>query len=167
MIWLTLRDLRWRARRVFLGVLATASVLAMTLLLGAVHDAFLAETDRTVAFFGGDAWVVPAGVAGPFTTNSPVPVDAGPDGGTPVAIFRHVVERPGGRTDVNVIAYRPEASSSPGRSTGVRPLRPARPPSTRPSAYAWGPRWCSADVPWSSSACCGGSPTTAERLPSS
>ncbi|WP_456846839.1 FtsX-like permease family protein [Cellulomonas sp. P5_C6] len=107
MIWLTLRDLRWRARRVVLGVLATASVLAMTLLLGAVHDAFLAETTRTVAFFGADTWVVPTGVAGPFTTNSPVPTDPAPEGGTPVAIFRHVVVRDGGPTDVNVIAYRP------------------------------------------------------------
>ncbi|KQT01244.1 FtsX-like permease family protein [Cellulomonas sp. Leaf395] len=123
MIWLTVRDLRWRARRAVLGVLATASVLAMTLLLGAVHDAFLAETTRTVEFFAGDAWVVPAGAAGPFTTNSPVPVHAGPADGTPVAIFRHVVDRAGAPTDVNVIAYRPGGVVDPRTVQGRAPVR--------------------------------------------
>jgi len=123
-IWLTVRDLRWRARRVVLGVLATASVLAMTLLLGAVHDAFLAETTRTVAFFGGSTWVVPVGAAGPFTTNSPVPADPAPAGGTPVAIFRHVVQRDGVPTDVNVIAYRPGGVVAPDPVRGVAPRGP-------------------------------------------
>ena len=89
----------------------------MTLLLGAVHNSFLDETDRTVALFGADQWVVAAGNAGPFTTNSPMSTDLesrvravpGVRGVSAVAIFRHVVTRDlsGGVTDVNVIGYEP------------------------------------------------------------
>ena len=38
LILITLRDMQWRARRVLLGLAATALVLAMTSLLGALHD---------------------------------------------------------------------------------------------------------------------------------
>ncbi len=134
MIWVTLRDLRWRARRIALGVLATASVLAMTLLLLAVHDAFLDETTRTVEFFGADEWVVPAGIGGPFTTNSPLSARAadqlrsepGVQGATPVAIFRHVATIVGTATpvDVNVIAYRAGDVVVPRMLSGRAPERP-------------------------------------------
>ena len=87
------------ARRVLLGLAATALVLAMTSLLGALHDGFLRETDRTIDFFGADRWVVASQVAGPFTSNTPVRTslagqverDPGVSDVTPVAIFRHVV----------------------------------------------------------------------------
>jgi putative ABC transport system permease protein len=136
MILITLRDLRWRARRIVLGVLATAAVLAMTLLLAAVHDSFLSETDRAIGFFGADAWVVPRGVAGPFTTNSPLPVDGaqqvraqpGVRDVTAVAIFRHVVEGVSTDpahpfTDVNVIAYAPGGVVVPRVERGRAPQR--------------------------------------------
>ena len=108
--------MQWRIRRIVLGVLAAALVLAMTLLLGAVHDSFLSETDRAVGFFGADTWVVPEGISGPFTTNSPMNTAAlvplrrlpGAEGVAAVAIFRHVVRgAASGYTDVNVIAYPP------------------------------------------------------------
>lgn len=135
MIWVTLRDLRWRAGRIALGVLATASVLAMTLLLLAVHSAFLDETDRTVEFFGAEEWVVPAGIGGPFTTNSPLNAGVtdqlrslpGVHGATPVAIFRHVatwtVSGVATPVDVNVIAYRPGEVVDPRMSSGRAPER--------------------------------------------
>ena len=135
MIWVTLRDLRWRARRIALGVLATASVLAMTLLLLAVHDAFLDETDRTIEFFGADEWVVPAGIGGPFTTNSPLSAkvadelrsEPGVRGVTPVAIFRHVatwsISGVATPVDVNVIAYRPGEVVVPRLVSGRAPER--------------------------------------------
>ena len=99
MILITLRDMQWRARRVLLGLAATALVLAMTSLLGALHDGFLRETDRTIDFFGADRWLVASQVAGPFTSNTPVRTsllgeverDSGVRDVTPVAIFRHVV----------------------------------------------------------------------------
>jgi len=114
MLLLLARDMQWRWRRLAAGVLATALVLAMTLLLGALRESFLAETERTVAFFGADEWIVPDDTAGPFTSNSPISASVADDirsqdgvrGATPVAIFRHAVEGiRDGFTDVSVIAY--------------------------------------------------------------
>lgn len=116
MLLVTWRDLRWRFRRIVLGLAAATLVLAMAALLGALHAAFLDETTRTVALFGADGWVVPEGGSGPFTSNSPIRADlakkvaaaSGASAATPVAIFRHTVTGVGeGFTDVNVIAYRP------------------------------------------------------------
>ncbi len=75
MTLITLRDMQWRARRIAIGLAATSLVLAIAALLGALHDAFLDETDRTIDFFGADAWVVPTDVSGPFTSNSPLRVE--------------------------------------------------------------------------------------------
>ena len=74
MILITLRDMQWRARRVVLGLAATALVLAIAALLGALHDGFLEETDRTIDFFDADTWIVPDDVSGPFTANTPLDV---------------------------------------------------------------------------------------------
>jgi hypothetical protein len=106
MILVTLRDMQWRARRIVLGLAATSLVLAIAALLGALHDGFLDETDRTIGFFGADTWVVPAGVSGPFTSNSPIPTgladavraEPGTQEVTPVAIFRHSVDDDAGFT---------------------------------------------------------------------
>ena len=133
MITVVLRDMQWRAKRLVGGALATALVFAMTLLLGALHNSFLDETDRTVALFGADRWVVAAGVAGPFTTNSPMSTDLesrvraapGVRDVSAVAIFRHVVTGTSatGVTDVNVIGYEPGSMVEPpvvsGRSPAV------------------------------------------------
>jgi putative ABC transport system permease protein len=100
--------------------------------LGALHDEFLDETDRAVAFFDADSWILPEDVSGPFTANSPlqervadsVRSEAGVDQVTPVAIFRHVVERAGGDfTDVNVIAYEPDGVVAPDIEDGRPPSR--------------------------------------------
>ena len=132
MILITLRDMQWRARRVVLGFSATALVLAMTALLGALHDGFLRETDRTIDFFGADQWLVASQVAGPFTSNTPVRTalvpqverDAGVRAVTPVAIFRHVVRGvDDGFTDVNVIGYQPGGIVVPHPVSGRTPER--------------------------------------------
>ncbi len=132
MILITLRDMQWRARRVLLGLAATALVLAMTSLLGALHDGFLRETDRTIDFFGADRWLVASQVAGPFTSNTPVRTslvgeverDSGVRDVTPVAIFRHVVRGiADGFTDVNVIGYQPGGVVVPHPVVGRTPQR--------------------------------------------
>ena len=130
MLLVTLRDLQWRARRIALGLVATALVLAMATLLGALHDAFLDETDRTVAMFGADRWVVPASGSGPFTSNTPLRADlaaavahqTGTRDATAVAVFRHTVTGVGdGFTDVNVIAYPPGGAVAPHLTVGRPP----------------------------------------------
>ncbi len=77
LILITLRDMQWRARRVLLGLAATALVLAMTSLLGALHDGFLRETDRTIEFFGADRWLVASPGRGPVHVEHPGPHLAG------------------------------------------------------------------------------------------
>ena len=135
MILITLRDMQWRARRVVLGLAATALVLAIAALLGALHDGFLEETDRTVDFFAADTWIVPTDVSGPFTANSPLDVglaeavrnEPGVDEVTPVAIFRHVAEGAESTfTDVNVIAYEPNGVVTPTTVDGHAPARPGQ-----------------------------------------
>ena len=132
MILITLRDMQWRARRVVLGLAATALVLAIAALLGALHDGFIEETDRTIGFFDADTWIVPDDVSGPFTANTPLDVSlgdtvrdrSGVDEVTPVAIFRHVVEGAGSTfTDVNVIAYEPNGVVTPSIVEGRAPAR--------------------------------------------
>ena len=131
MTLITLRDMQWRARRIVIGLAATSLVLAIAALLGALHDGFLDETDRTIDFFGADAWVSPSETSGPFTSNSPVEVEAADplrtQAGvevTPVAIFRHVVEGAGTTyTDVNVIAYEPNGVVEPDLVEGRAPER--------------------------------------------
>ena len=116
MILITLRDMQWRARRVLLGLAATALVLAMTSLLGALHDGFLRETDRTIDFFGADQWLVASQVAGPFTSNTPVRTSlVGESNATPASATSPRSRSSGtwcagsttGFTDVNVIGYQP------------------------------------------------------------
>jgi putative ABC transport system permease protein len=131
MLLVLVRDMQWRWRRLAAGVLATALVLAMTLLLGALRDSFLAETDRTVAFFGADVWITPDDTAGPFTSNSPIAASIADEVGsqvgvshaTPVAIFRHAVRGIGdGFTDVSVIAYEPGGVVTPVIDEGRAPM---------------------------------------------
>ena len=130
MFQVMLRDMQWRARRIVLGLSATALVLAMAALLGALHGAFLDETDRTVAMFGADRWIVPRDTAGPFTSNTPlrtelvdaVAAEPGVQRATPVAIFRHVVTGATDRySDVNVVAYAPGGVVNPRVVTGRAP----------------------------------------------
>jgi putative ABC transport system permease protein len=74
MAWLLgLRDLQWRRRRFAIGVVATALVFALSLVLSGVRASFDNEIDRTVESFGADAWLLKAGSLGPFTAPRPFP----------------------------------------------------------------------------------------------
>jgi putative ABC transport system permease protein len=72
-MWLIgLRDLQWRLRRFLIGMFATALVFAITLLLSGLTASLRNEPRRIVRAIGADAWVVPAGVSGPFTSTQPI-----------------------------------------------------------------------------------------------
>jgi putative ABC transport system permease protein len=74
MAWLiSLRDLQWRRRRFAIGVVATALVFALGLVLSGVRASFDNEIRRTVDSFEGDAWLLKAGSLGPFTAPRPFP----------------------------------------------------------------------------------------------
>ncbi len=67
-MWLiTLRDLQWRKRRFAFGVVGTALVFAVTLLLAGLSASIRAEAGRTVEAAGATTWLVGNGVSGPFS----------------------------------------------------------------------------------------------------
>src|SRR5205823_14501487 len=73
-VWfVSFRDLVFRRRRFAIAILGTAGVFAMALVLAGVASGFTVEADRTLAGIGADSWVVPAGVAGPFTSFRTMP----------------------------------------------------------------------------------------------
>jgi putative ABC transport system permease protein len=71
---LSLRDLQWRRRRFAIGVVATALVFALGLVLSGVRASFDNEIRRTVDSFDADVWLLKEGSLGPFTAPRPFPV---------------------------------------------------------------------------------------------
>jgi putative ABC transport system permease protein len=112
-MWLIcFRDLSWRRRRFAIAVFATALVFAITLLMSGIKQHFHNEVARTVKSMDADAWVVPAGTFGPFTSTNLFPASAarriaalpGVTRADPLVLFRETVEVPNAR-DLNVIGY--------------------------------------------------------------
>jgi putative ABC transport system permease protein len=72
MLLVSLRDLQWRRRRFLIAIVAAALVFAMTLLLSGVNNTLHQEPKRIVNALGADAFVVPSGSSGPFTSTNTV-----------------------------------------------------------------------------------------------
>lgn len=120
-MWLISRsDLVFRRRRFVIAVLVTALVFGMALLFDGMKRAVRNEVPRTVEMFGADAWVVPDGVTGPFTTTSVFPstvadeIAAAPgvERASAVVLSR-AVAHVDPDTDTNVIGSRPGAVDAP------------------------------------------------------
>jgi putative ABC transport system permease protein len=110
-MWLISRsDLVFRRRRFVIAVLVTALVFGMALLFDGMKRAVQNEVPRTVEMFGADAWIVPEGVTGPFTTTAVFPSSVADDladdsrvrGASPVVLSR-AVARVDPDKDANVI----------------------------------------------------------------
>lgn len=127
---LTLRDLQYRRRRFVIAVAGTSLVFAMALVMSGMSAGFRVEADRTLAAIGADAWVVPDGVAGPFTAFGTLPpsllAEVGAMPGVrradPIVVLRHTIETDGRHEDVNVIGHRVGGLGEPALAEG----RPAR-----------------------------------------
>jgi putative ABC transport system permease protein len=127
---ISLADLRYRARRFIVGVLVSALVLALSLLLAGIAASFHNEVHRTLNAFHADGWVVPVGDNGPFRSSDTVEQSlAGVLGTTPgvkdaepVAILRATLRA---RTvlDADVMGVVPGRFTSPpvvaGRAPGA------------------------------------------------
>jgi putative ABC transport system permease protein len=68
MLAITLHDLRYRMRQFLIAVIGAGLVFAMALLLTGLANSFQMEVERTVDAVGADAWLLPAGATGPFTS---------------------------------------------------------------------------------------------------
>jgi putative ABC transport system permease protein len=121
MAWLIgLRDLQWGRRRFAIGVVATALVFALGLLMSGVSASFDNEIRRTVGSFGADGWVVRAKSFGPFTGPATIPSSSvrsvrdlrGVRAADPVAVLRATSETPE-RSNVNLIGVVPGGVGSP------------------------------------------------------
>src|SRR5207302_5046828 len=95
------------------AIAGTAGVFAMALVLAGMASGFSVEADRTLAGIGADSWVVPAGVAGPFTSFRTMPAtmarrvaaEPGVREAVPFVRLRQTVSRNGTLVDVNVFGH--------------------------------------------------------------
>src|SRR3954454_2281365 len=119
---ITLRDLQYRSRQFGIAVVGAALVFAITLVLTGVSSGFRSEAQDIVRSFGADAWVVPAGVSGPFTSHSAIPAAQaarvarirGVKESHPVALVTLTARRPDGEVkDINVIGHDAGALGDP------------------------------------------------------
>ncbi len=72
-LFVSLRDLQWRRRRVLIGVVATGLVFALAVVLTGITQSFINETTRTAKAFAVDQWIVSDKALGPFTATTMVP----------------------------------------------------------------------------------------------
>jgi putative ABC transport system permease protein len=131
-VWLVgFRDLQWRRRRFFIAVLATALLFSVTLLLSGISAFFHNEVKRTIRELGVDAWIVPSGTTGPFTSATLFPEAegariariAGVTRADPILLFRETVLVPKPKT-LNIIGYAPGGVGQPRVTRGRLPHAP-------------------------------------------
>jgi putative ABC transport system permease protein len=108
---ITLRDLQFRRRQFAIAVVGAGLAFALALVLTGISAGFRHEARATVDGIGADAWVVPRGVKGPFTSQSTMPVTlsgsiAGVKQAEPLVEFPGVADVPGGDdVNINVIGH--------------------------------------------------------------
>jgi putative ABC transport system permease protein len=125
------RDLQWRRKRFFIAVLATALLFSVTLLLSGISAFFDNEVTRTIHALGVDAWIVPSGTTGPFTSATLFPESegarvarmAGVTRADPIVLFRETVLLPKPKT-LNLIGYAPGGVGQPRVTDGRLPRAP-------------------------------------------
>ncbi|MFN2536778.1 MAG: ABC transporter permease [Mycobacteriales bacterium] len=131
MLLVTLRDLQWRLRRFLIAGIGAATVFALTLVMAGLVASFESEPVRVLDAVGADAWVMPTGVDGVFTTISVLPESTvasvarqpGVTEAWPVVVLHHTV-REHGTKDVTVVAYADGGLGTPHLTAGRLPRGP-------------------------------------------
>ena len=75
MLSITFRDLIYRFRQFLIAVVGAGVVFGMALVLTGLSNSFRVEVANTVDSVGAEAWVLPDGSTGPFTTFGALPQD--------------------------------------------------------------------------------------------
>lgn len=108
---ITLRDLQFRRRQFVIAVVGAGLAFGLALVLTGMSAGFRHEARETTEAIGADAWVVPRGVTGPFTSQSTMPADtarsiSATEQAEPMIEFGHVARvSEGDEVDVNVIGH--------------------------------------------------------------
>lgn len=107
---ITLRDLQYRRRQFAIAVVGAGFAFALALVLTGMSAGFRHEARETVAAIGADAWVVPRGVTGPFTSQSTMPARLAQrisaEQAEPLVEFGHVANlADGDAVNANVIGH--------------------------------------------------------------
>jgi putative ABC transport system permease protein len=126
----TLRDLQWRARRFLIAGIGAATVFALTLVMAGLVASFEDEPVRVLDAIGADAWVMPTGVQGVFTTISVLPEstvaavakEPGVEEAWPVVVLHHTVSGEPTK-DVTVVGYADGGLGTPHLTSGRLPRR--------------------------------------------
>jgi putative ABC transport system permease protein len=129
MLIAALRDLQWRRRRFLIAVIGTGVVFAMTLVLTGLSNGFDIEAENTLDASGIDAWIIPAGAAGPYLGQAPFPASradgvTGIDGVKTAApnVFAGTTLDDGGKSlQVNIFG-------APTAGPGMPEMKKGRPP---------------------------------------
>jgi len=121
-------DLLHRRRRFVLAVVATSLAFGLSLLMAGTIAHMENETDRIVALFAADRFVVADGGTGPFTTTRLLPESIeetlrGMSGVTEADAFVNARENLKGK-DVNVLGVEPGGLGSPALHRGEPARRP-------------------------------------------
>ena len=119
------RDLAARRRRFAIAIAATALVFAITLLLSGISASIQNEMHRMIRAFRVDAWVVPAGAAGAFTSTQAIPAaraaevaaEPGVTSAAPIVVFRQTTQVPKLK-DLNMFGYEPGGLGAPPIASG-------------------------------------------------
>jgi putative ABC transport system permease protein len=122
MLLAALRDLKWRKRRFLIAIVGAGLVFATGLIGSGLSASFRNELDRTVAALGGDAFLVPFGSSGPFSSRQPFPTAVtaqaeqvnGVERAAPMVFARSTIILPSGRAmDLNAFGVVPADLGSP------------------------------------------------------
>jgi putative ABC transport system permease protein len=122
-ILLTLRDLRYRMVRFVVVAALGAVVFSLLFLMTGLVEQFRREPVDTVGAFGASAWLLPEGVAGPFTSASAMPIlavdVADADDKAPVVASRGTAIRGGADDEIFLVGVVPGALGAPPLADGA------------------------------------------------
>lgn len=120
---MTLRDLRFRARRFGVVVAAMSLVLTLLYLMTGLVEQFNQEPYLTAEAVGAESWVLPPGVSGPFTSSatlSPEEVTSVPGDLDQIVIARGTLDVGGEHEEALVVGHEVEGLGAPQVSEGRR-----------------------------------------------
>src|SRR5205814_1827675 len=112
---LTLRDLMFRRRQFTIAVIGSALVFALALALTGMSAGFRSEAQQTSQSVGATTWIVPSGVAGPFTSLSilderlagQVAATPGVHEAQPLVVFPTTAQVNGSPTGITLVGFVP------------------------------------------------------------